>query len=444
MAELPAGPRSSAGRRLPTRVVGADWGTGGDRRWPAGWLRGLALVALMSLVKLTACGGDRGADIRLETTIDTVGGVVQVQHAGAAPEWRLEPVLEIGEGGGLTEAPSPAEFGRIARVISDLDGRVYVAEQMPPEIRVFGPDGSHVRTLGRKGAGPGEFGGLHGMAWLAEDTMLVADYGNARLARMTVEGEPVGQWGWVPITGPSKRFLFNGGPGEAYVYVIVQGQRGGERLGSVWVRYALAGAPDTLRIPDEESLGVSLPTNGVICRGDGIGFISNQYAPSVIARPAPGLQRAVAVSSEYRIAFLDPVGDTVRVIARDVPPVPLPDSIRAAEEAAYQEFRRAWRGADCQGAIAETGVRPVLRDLFFDHHGRLLVEYNRPAGVAFDLFDRRGRWIATFSAPDRDTAIPPYLHGDRLSTVDRDSLDIQRVRVHRLVAPAGGGPILKP
>ena len=393
-----------------------------------------ALVVLLGAVALAACEGEE-VTVRRETTIDTIAGVVHVRHEGSAPEWGLEPVVEIGAMGGVSDAPSPDEFGRIARVIGDGEGRVYVADQMPPEIRVFGPDGGHVRTVGRKGAGPGEFGGLYGVAWLAPDTFLVVDPRNARVAALTVDGEPIDQWDWAPLSGPAKMYLFNGGPGEAYTLVLRSGT-GEERLSPAWGRFTLDGPPDTLEIPTAESLGVELPENAEICRTEQmIGFQDNPYAASVLKAPAPELERVVAVSDAYRLAFIDAEGDTVRVISRAVPAVPLPDSARASVEAEIEEFRTRYHGADCEGEIAETDVLPILRDLYFDHHGRLLVEYNRPEGVAFDLFDRDGRWIATFPAPDRDRSVPPYLYDDRLYTVARDSLDVQRVRVHRTVAP---------
>lgn len=392
-------------------------------------------VALAGSVGLAACAGDDVA-ARVETTIDTIAGVVHVGYSGSAREWRLEPVVEIGSAGALSDAPSPDEFGRIARVVADADGRVYVGDRMPPEIRVFGPDGGHVGTIGREGAGPGELGGLHGMAWLAPDTLFVVDPGNARLTALTLDGEQVAQWRWVRLSG-SVRFLFNGGRGEAYAVVLRPGQ-GDERLTSYWGRFTLAGPPDTVAIPTEESLGVELPENVETCRfPQGIGFEYNPYAASLLKVPAPGLERAVAISDAYRIAFLDADGDTVRVLSRTVPAVPLPDSARTRLAAEIDTFHTRYRGADCEGEIAEVDMLPVIRDLYFDHDGRLLVEYNRPEGMAFDLFDRDGRWIATFPAPDRDRAVPPYLFGDRLYTVARDSLDTQRVQVHRLIAPAG-------
>lgn len=398
-----------------------------------------ALCVFLACTLVTGCEPERGGTTGGvgRTTIDTVDGTVHIHHGGgapeggAAPEWSIAPVLEIGRVGGPSGEPLPDEFGRLRWVIGDSAGRLYVADDLAREIRVFGPAGEFLRTLGGPGSGPGEFGGLHGMAWLARDTLLVVDYGNARLTRLTASGEHLGQWGWARLTG-STRFLFNGGVGDVYAYVPVPGRRDGERLGSVWVRYVPGEAPDTLEIPTHDVARTRWASNSVTCRGDGIGFFDNPYAPTFLRIPGPGLERVVAVSSEYRIAFLDPGGDTLRVISRETPRVPLPDSAWASLEERLAAFRAQWRGSPCQGDISRPEHLPVLKDLFFDHHGRLLVEHNRADGPAFDVFDPGGRWVGTFPAPDRDRSVPPYLYDDRLHSVTRDSLDVQRVQVHHL------------
>jgi hypothetical protein len=163
---------------------------------------------------MAGCGGAGETSDGATVTVDTLGGVVYVHHAGRAPVGRLVRTLALGETGGLEEA-SPAEFGNVRSVISDEDGRLYVADAHAMEIRVFEADGRFVGALGRKGGGPSEIEGLHGTAWLTPDTMVVADYGNARLALMDRQGRQLGQWPWVAITGPA-RFFFAVGPGEIY------------------------------------------------------------------------------------------------------------------------------------------------------------------------------------------------------------------------------------
>ena len=96
-----------------------------------------APAALLGLwLLLAACGGGSG------------GGEDLV------PVWELgEPVLQIGS----VDAEGPTQFGQLsdARLLSG--GRLAVLDGGARELRYFAPDGRHIVTAGRSGAGPGEF-----------------------------------------------------------------------------------------------------------------------------------------------------------------------------------------------------------------------------------------------------------------------------------------------
>jgi hypothetical protein len=138
------------------------------------------------------------------------------------------------------------------------------------------------------------------------------------------------------------------------------------------------------------------------------------------------------MTSTYRLAFLDAAGDTVRVLIREPEPVPLWDDDWRETEEQYAEFQQRWRGASCDGDIRRPRHLPALRDVSFDHDGRLFVEFATPAGPALDIFDSDGPWLATLPLPERDSGVPLLLRDDRLHLVTRDSLGVQRVEVYQL------------
>lgn len=88
-----------------------------------------------------------------------------------AEGWRVEEILRIGR----VEGDGPDAFGVVRAFDVDDLGRVWVIEHQAQEIRVFAPTGEHVRTIGRKGGGPGEFAqavlidfGPDGNAWVVD------------------------------------------------------------------------------------------------------------------------------------------------------------------------------------------------------------------------------------------------------------------------------------
>ncbi|HSH46590.1 MAG TPA: hypothetical protein VK966_12170 [Longimicrobiales bacterium] len=392
--------------------------------------RRLPFLLAPLLFAAVACSEPDGpADVGVTTTVDTVDGVVRVRNAGAAPEVSLRPVLAIGETGGV-DAVSPEEFGRVRGVLADGDGRLFIGDGHAREIRVFGPDGAYLRTLGREGGGPGEVGGLHGLAWAAPDTMAVLDYGNGRVMLLDTRGEQVGQWPWGAITG-SRRFLYDTGAREFYTFFF----GAGERNARVWVRYVNGEPVDTLEEPSLDGAAAGTVT----CFGDGIGFYHNPLRERLLTTPGPGGATVTALSSTYRIAFTGEAGDTLRTVSRDVPRVPVTDADWAPVDSAYAEFRDAWAGTRCDGDIRRPEHRPAVLGIFFDHQGRLMVEWESEGGPALDLYDDAYRLLGTIQLPDRDESEPVRVRDGRLYLVVKDSLDVQQVRVFDLdgVAPSG-------
>lgn len=88
-----------------------------------------------------------------------------------APEWTVgpRPVVEIGD-----DADPPRQFNRIGSVRRLADGSIVVANSGSSEIRVFGPRGDYLRTISRKGQGPGELNILSQLI-LAGDTIIAPE-----------------------------------------------------------------------------------------------------------------------------------------------------------------------------------------------------------------------------------------------------------------------------
>ena len=90
-------------------------------------------------------------------TIEEVDGVTIVKNS-KAPLYsenilRLEEELSIGEAEGRDEYV----FSRVRDVEVDETGRIYALDSKEANVKVFDWDGNYIRTIGRKGQGPGEF-----------------------------------------------------------------------------------------------------------------------------------------------------------------------------------------------------------------------------------------------------------------------------------------------
>jgi hypothetical protein len=92
-------------------------------------------------------------------------------QAPQAPVWTLSsrPIVEIGD-----ESDPQEQFTRIGSVARLSDGSIVVANSASNEIRVFSPRGDYLRTLSRKGQGPGELNMLYRLI-VAGDTIMAPE-----------------------------------------------------------------------------------------------------------------------------------------------------------------------------------------------------------------------------------------------------------------------------
>ena len=69
------------------------------------------------------------------------------------------------------------------------DGSVAVLDRLSAEIRIFDANGRHVRSMGRRGEGPGEFRSAWKLWVLPGDTLWAGDYRPWRYNVFTADGE---------------------------------------------------------------------------------------------------------------------------------------------------------------------------------------------------------------------------------------------------------------
>lgn len=103
-----------------------------------------------------------------------------------ASQWRLVEEVRVGTADGAEAyAFSPGPL-----VAARADGTVFVADGGALEVRVFDARGRHLRSFGRRGAGPGEFLAVGEMGWRA-DTLWVTDPMQLRTTLFTLDGRVV-------------------------------------------------------------------------------------------------------------------------------------------------------------------------------------------------------------------------------------------------------------
>src|SRR5690606_19867259 len=152
--------------------------------------RSQVIGAVFALAVLSACSGDGGSDaeLALRTEIDSLGDTLVVRTIGSADAGARELVEEVRVG--EMEGAEEYTFGAIAEILALPDGSVLLFDRLVPALRHYGSDGKLIRTIGRKGGGPGEYEAAGGLALLPDGRVAMWDPRNGRIQLYSLDGTP--------------------------------------------------------------------------------------------------------------------------------------------------------------------------------------------------------------------------------------------------------------
>jgi len=85
---------------------------------------------------------------------------------------------------------------RPRRFIVDQNENIYITDVQDLVIKVFDPNGKYLRTIGRKGEGPGEFKSIQSHAFLPDGRLLVMDYSAHRSSFFDSSGNFIESYQW--------------------------------------------------------------------------------------------------------------------------------------------------------------------------------------------------------------------------------------------------------
>lgn len=359
----------------------------------------------------------------LPLLIATVLSCVGESGPTVAPVWTLQETLRIGSG-----EEGPTSFSWVKGIDADSTGRIFIYEHSTQDIRVFGPDGTYLKTLGRKGAGPGELRNAEGIAFARDGTLWVRDAANGRFSRFSADGTVLesmpstfctSQGTWMPRITDTHFVDEDCVPTPAGVTYHVYGYR-----------FDLAGR-DSLReraACGSEALAES--ATWITRTARSTSYRSIPYAPRALYTLAPdGTVWCVPNSASYEAHRVTADADTVRV-TRAIVPIPVTQTERDSIIADIDS--RGPTGLDFS-RIPQT--KPAIDRLTVDDSGRLWVRRANPAGgLFFDLIAADGTLEATIALNGVQTSTwsPFVVRGDDVYLVILGEDDVPQVGRFRI------------
>lgn len=340
--------------------------------------------------------------------------------AQAPATWTLVEELRIGGGEG------PTDFVDVRAIATTARGEMVVLEAQAHELRFFDARGRHLRTVGRKGRGPGEFERPNGVLRAPDGTLWVNDV----TRRLTVFSDTgallrtlssrAQSWGWLwdarfDGTGRLIRSDLRPVAGGGWQSVLIR-ERPGESTSDSFpaptcgpvVRPTVWEFPRGRKgVPWTSGRRVALDPRGAAwCVHTGTYDLT--WTPLGAAKPA---FEARGEASEVRVTAAE--RDSVIADAREF--------MKVAGEAALDFSLIPAR-------------KPAVEQVAVDDRGRLWVRHagNGP-GSRWDVRDG-ARLVATVTAPFRaSTLVPPLVVGDRLYAVVTDDDGFPFVVAARIV-----------
>lgn len=315
----------------------------------------------------------------------------------------------------------------VARIFSfevDNGGKLWVLDGQAQLIRVFDADGRLVRTVGRRGSGPGEFRQAVRIERGPDGHLWVTDPGNARLTVLDTTGTfvravnvPLGCFSlpWPGRFGVDGRYMTLGGANcESLLRFDTSFQVG-----------------DTLPVPSDQRE----PEYFVHEAPSGRIRAEVPFHGSLVWRLSKRGTVWALLTGDYLLSELGASGNTVRTVTHEF--------IRASVSDADREFaRRELQWFESQGGRIDWSRlprrRPPIIGFFVADDGALWVErWPRPdsIGRVFDVLDDKGEFRSRVILPFALARVPtdPIVRDGLLYAVTADSSGREFVVRSRLV-----------
>lgn len=403
------------------------------------------MLALTCAIPMIAACSDASPDGGWAGTVTDSAGIPVVTNPtlgmwAEGEAWTVQEELSVGS----LEGDAAFQFGQIGGVDVDAGGNVYITDAQAREIRVFDPSGAYLRTIGAPGGGPGEFGmGVTGV-FVVGDEVVVPDLGNTRVSRFALDGTFIASEQIDLAKGiPLRLDMAAGGRLVAQYRNINPADTTAAPTGDPIVTLALGGTtPDTLAVLP---VGQSLQIQGGRAR-------IRQFDPEPIWDADIDGRLLTGMNSGWRFEVWAPDGSLTRIMTRPHERKPFTDrDEQVFRDAMLDLLREQGVPAEAaQGFLAQmefADYYPAFVSLALGPLGSVWVQNFRTGdeiagaegtfnimdmgSTTWGVFDAEGRYLGEVTFPGKYQPIRAI--GDRFYGIARDELDVQSLKVYRVV-----------
>lgn len=292
----------------------------------------------------------------------------------------------------------------------DDSENIYVLDFKASQIKVFDQTGNPIRTIGRKGQGPGEYQLVRYMDIPSSLELMILDLGNKRITHLSLQGEIINE-----VSTGKYRFLS-----------MVRPDSKGNYYGTY--RLFKEGGYLTNIVKFDENLN-----------------ITNKIATYESKRPAAGtIEMATNLphfqvtkddnivwgfDSEYEFTVMDIEGQIIKKIIKDFNPQRITDIDQ--KRMLKERFTDTGRSIPEGYKIIFPENFPAYRHFTIDDQGRFFVQtykYIEGKGQLYDVFDCEGKYLAQIPLK----IIPRAWKKEKLYTIEENEDGFQMVKRYKV------------
>jgi hypothetical protein len=341
------------------------------RKTSAAWCIVLGIMLVFSLAE--------GQKIKAVDGVTVVSNGKKPNRAEGQPA-KITLKEELSVGGG---ADPDTSFSQVSTFVVDDEGTLFALDFKDQKIKVFDRAGKYLRSIGKPGQGPGELGMASGIQLTADNTLVIEDATNRRLAQFKPTGEFI------------KNITTSGMLGLVGILCDDKGNVLGREMGlaednsKMFFEIKKFDADlKPLFILDKIEFPVPIPGSGV--KMNILDLIS-------VYQFGPGGNIYYGRNAVYEIKIYRPEGKHIRTIQKDYDPVKV---TQKDIDEMLERIPNVAGGANIKDMFSFPDYFPPFQNFLLDDQGLMYVRtYTKGKAkgeYVIDVFDPEGRFIAQF------------------------------------------------
>ena len=332
-----------------------------------------------------------GQKAKWEGTIEEKDGVKVIKNPKTPLYGEIELELEVDLVIGGEDVDENYMFRRVSDIEVDEEGNIYVLDSGECRIQIYDKDGKYLKTIGRKGEGPGEFQRAGRMTLSAKGKLYVNEY--KKIIIFSEDGTfeknvntdfHISSY----LVTKEENFL-----GWAYIrtekgrtFDVILVDSSGKRIDTI------ASFPDPSVFLTKSTSG-----GGAISVGG-----SPPYSPGLFFSPLSDELGIYGYSSEYKLGVVNSSGEIVRVIEKDEKRQPT--SRKEENEYLEKMIERSkgggiqWSRGDLRKLHGFAKYKPFFSLIMNDDEGHIFLAKPKPVvkeeeDTYFDFFNMEGYYL---------------------------------------------------